>query len=203
MRLPRLQARDLLLAPTLLSLVRLPLAVLFPLVVSDAAMAFAVLCAAGLSDVLDGWLARRLRQATPIGAVVDPVADKVFALTVVITLVLHDRIPVWGVAALAAREILELPLLAWVLFSRHAPRRTPAEAPQQPMDEPEVNARANIPGKIATILQFGAVLSSIALPNILTVMLVVTAISGVSAGSTYWLRALKQVRNRRNKFKQI
>lgn len=189
MRLPRLQARDLLLPPNILSLMRLPLALLFPMVVGNAVSAFAVLCAAGLTDVFDGWLARRNGQVTAVGAIVDPVADKVFAITVVLTLVLHQRIPAWGIFALTAREILELPLLLWVLATRHGAAWKMGNAPA---DEPEVIARANVPGKLATVFQFCAVLSAIALPNMLNVLLAVAAIAGGLAGVAYWMRALRQ-----------
>lgn len=189
MKLPRLHARDLLLPPNILSLLRLPLAVLFPFVVGDAVQSFAVLCAAGLTDVFDGWLARRHNQVTAIGAIVDPVADKAFAITVVVTLVLHQRIPAWGIAALTTREILELPLLLWVFAVRHGPKRNPAR------EEPEVIARANVPGKLATVFQFCAVLSAIALPAILNVLLGIAAAAGAMAGIAYWIRALSQQKN--------
>ena len=68
-------ARDLLLVPSLVSMARLPLAALFPWVVDRPAAAVSVLLAAGLTDVLDGWLARRLHQETAIGAVADAISD--------------------------------------------------------------------------------------------------------------------------------
>ena len=56
----------------------------------------------------------------------------------------------------------------------------------------EVIARANVPGKLATVFQFCAVLSAIALPNMLNVLLAVAAIAGGLAGVAYWMRALGQ-----------
>lgn len=67
---PRLSAADL------LTLVRLPLAVLF-VVVDSTPVRLAVLVIAALTDFSDGWVARRF-GASRIGAVLDPVADKLF-----------------------------------------------------------------------------------------------------------------------------
>jgi CDP-diacylglycerol--glycerol-3-phosphate 3-phosphatidyltransferase/cardiolipin synthase len=180
--MPTYHAADLGRAPNVISLLRLPLAALFPLVVDDVRAAMTVLLLGGLTDVLDGWLARRLGQVTAVGAVVDPIADKVFAATVMLTLLFHQRIPAWAVPALLSREILEAPLVLWVLFSRRLRGMRKAEA------------RANVPGKLATVVQFVAVLSAIAAPDLLTAALVAAALTGAAAGASYWNRELARVR---------
>ena len=174
-RLSTFHAADLGRAPNVLSMMRLPLAALFPLVVDDAPAALAVLAAAGLTDVLDGWLARRSGQTTTVGAVVDPIADKVFAATVVITLLYHRQMPGWALPPLLSREILEAPLVIWVLLTRRARRS---------------EARANVPGKLATTVQFAAVLSAIAAPSLVSVTLIAAAVAGGAAGVSYWAREL-------------
>jgi len=174
----RYRLADLTLLPNVLSALRLPLAALFPFVASNAPAALAVLLAAALTDVLDGWLARRTGQVTAVGAVVDPIADKVFAATVVITLLHQQKMPLWALPALLSREILEAPLVVWVLVSHtfRGRRRTAA--------------RANLPGKLATTVQFVAVLSAIAAPDLLDVTLVGAAVAGLLAGISYWHREL-------------
>ena len=82
-----LSEKDLVLVPNLLSGARVPLAVAFPLAAGNAPLALGILGFAGLTDVLDGWAARKLGQATPVGALVDGIADKVFAASVLGTLV--------------------------------------------------------------------------------------------------------------------
>jgi len=180
--MPQYRVADLGLVPNVLSMLRLPLAAVFPFVVNNAPLALAVLCAAGLTDVLDGWLARRTGQLTAVGAVVDPIADKVFATTVVVTLLYYRRIPLWSLPALLAREILEAPLVAWVLLS---PKFRGARREE---------ARANIPGKLATTVQFVAVLSAIALPELVDAALVAALCAGVLAGISYWARELERAR---------
>jgi cardiolipin synthase len=169
---------DLARPPNLLSLARLPLAVLFPFASRSAPASLAVLGLAGLTDVLDGWLARKTGAETALGAVVDPVADKAFVLSVMVTLLAEGRLPRWGIPALLTREILEAPLLVWVL----------ARGPRGPRGE----ARANVPGKVATAAQFAAVLSAIVWPRVLPAALGITAVAGGVAGIGYWMRELRR-----------
>jgi cardiolipin synthase (CMP-forming) len=180
--MPTYHAADLGRAPNVISMLRLPLAVIFPLVVDHVSAALFVLIAAGLTDVLDGWLARRSGHTTAVGAVVDPIADKVFAFTVMITLLYLGRMPFWALPALLAREILEAPLVLWVLFSRRYRGARRAEA------------RANIPGKIATTVQFAAVLAALTAPKLVGPMLILAAMTGLAAGVSYWTRELERAK---------
>ena len=103
---------------------------------------------AGLTDVLDGWAARKLGQATPVGALVDGISDKVFAASVLGTLVATGMLSPLGALLLATRELGELPLAVRVLTSKRA-RLT------------EIDRRANRLGKVATVLEFATVLAVI------------------------------------------
>jgi CDP-diacylglycerol---glycerol-3-phosphate 3-phosphatidyltransferase len=62
--------------------------------------------AAMATDQVDGWLARRHGRSTTLGTLLDPVADKVLVLAVLIVLVDGGVFPGWMVAAIVAREIL-------------------------------------------------------------------------------------------------
>ncbi len=178
----RFRSRDLWLVPSLLSLSRLPLAVAFPLVQPSRAWAFLILAFAGGSDVLDGWYARRFKQVTPTGAVLDPVTDKLFALSVVITLVATRALPLSGILLLTTREIGELPLLVWFLLSSRAWRARATEA------------EANVPGKLATALQFASIVAALIRSSYTEALLFATAGAGAVAAVTYWIRELKAVR---------
>lgn len=108
--------------PNLLSILRL--ALLVPILAflkqGDAAgdrWAVALLLAAGLSDLLDGALARRRGAISPSGKVVDPIADKVLIVGLVVFLMLERGFPGWLVAAVVVRDV-GLVLAALVLFRR-------------------------------------------------------------------------------------
>jgi cardiolipin synthase len=176
------RTRDLWRVPGLLSLARVPLAAAFPLVLPWPPAALGLLVAAGLSDILDGWYARRFRQVTPTGAAIDPVTDKVFVLTVAVTLVLSGRLSAVDVLLISTREIGELPLVLWIVTSRHA-RTLRAAHPS-----------ANAPGKLATIFQFATAAAALFRLQELGGLVVATAVVGVFAAATYWLRALRDGR---------
>jgi cardiolipin synthase len=165
-------------APNLVSLLRVPLALAFPLVADSPPAAITVLGLAGASDVLDGLLARRLGAVTPLGAVIDPLADKLFALSAMGSLLALHRLPWWGVPALLARELLEAPLLVRGLRRRRRGDR--AEVPS-----------SNAAGKLATVAQSAALVAAIAAPWALPPALGVAAIAAVVAGVVYWRRELR------------
>lgn len=60
---------------------------------------------ASLTDLLDGWLARRNRQITALGQWLDPLADKLLVLGALISLVQLERAPAWMVTILVGREL--------------------------------------------------------------------------------------------------
>lgn len=67
-----------------------------------AAVLLAVL---GATDWVDGQLARRLRQVSTLGKVLDPLADRLLLVTAVISIVVVGAVPVWVAAVAAAREL--------------------------------------------------------------------------------------------------
>ena len=68
--------------------------------------ATAVFAAAMTTDQIDGWLARRQGQTSALGSVLDPVADKVLVLAMLIMVVGAGAFPAWMVALIVAREFL-------------------------------------------------------------------------------------------------
>lgn len=107
--------------PNALSLLRILLApaVGFFLFRDQPGAALPLLAAAALSDALDGWLARRLDAATPLGASLDPVADKLLAAAVFVGLAGSGRLPWWLVALVLGRDVLILAFAAWAMrFTR-------------------------------------------------------------------------------------
>ncbi|CAN5842731.1 CDP-alcohol phosphatidyltransferase family protein [soil metagenome] len=79
--------------------------------------AVALLFVAGITDLLDGWLARRRGAVSPSGKVVDPLADKVLIGGLVIYLTLARDFPLWLLVAVVARDVA-LMAGAWLFFRR-------------------------------------------------------------------------------------
>lgn len=66
----------------------------------------AIFSAASLTDVLDGFFARRRRTVTTIGRLLDPVADKLLVSAALIMLIPLGRVPAWMVFLIISREIV-------------------------------------------------------------------------------------------------
>ena len=100
--------------PNILSFARLlgvPVFLWLVLVPQADVAAFCLLVAAGVSDWVDGYLARRLDQRSRLGVLLDPLADRLYIAATLIGLALRGIVPWWLVAILAARELLLLALL--------------------------------------------------------------------------------------------
>ena len=95
--------------PNLLSGLRLagvPLFLWLVLGPEEDAWALVVLMVSGVTDFLDGWLARKLNQQSALGQILDPVADRLYILAVVVGLALRDIIPWWLAVSLPLRDLL-------------------------------------------------------------------------------------------------
>ncbi|MBX7267013.1 CDP-alcohol phosphatidyltransferase family protein [Micromonospora sp. Llam7] len=115
------QSRDQVLTwPNLISLIRLlgvPLFLYLFLVVRADVAALVVLAVGGTSDWVDGWIARRLRQVSHLGELLDPLADRLYILATLVAFTARDVVPWQFTAALLAREALLLGSLA--VLRRH------------------------------------------------------------------------------------
>jgi cardiolipin synthase len=83
--------------PTALTLLRATLVpgIVLSLIERRLPLALALYVVAGLSDVADGWIARRTGQTTQLGTVLDPIVDIVFNLSVLAALAVSDLMPFW------------------------------------------------------------------------------------------------------------
>ena len=138
--------------PNLLSLSRLPLGGVFWVALgptptmTNAVLAIGVMALAALTDVLDGTIARRRGMSTAgMGSWLDPICDKLFVGAVLAALHFERGVPLWLLAVIVARELMQLPMvLVYRAFPtlRHWLR---------------YDFRASHLGKTATIVQFLAI----------------------------------------------
>ncbi len=109
---------------TLGRLLSVPLAIWLILDGADVA-AFWLFIAAGVSDGIDGWIAKRFDQKSELGALLDPLADKALLVAVYVTLGWQAVLPSWLVILVVARDIM---ILGGYLLSGtigEAPRASP------------------------------------------------------------------------------
>ncbi len=94
--------------PNIISIIRLggvPLFLWLVLGPEADGWALGVLMLSGISDYVDGYLARRLNQMSKLGEILDPVADRLYILAVVFGLAWRDIIPWWLALLLPARDL--------------------------------------------------------------------------------------------------
>ncbi len=100
--------------PNLLSAARLlgvPLFLWLVLGPEQDGWALVVLMVSGFTDWLDGFLARTLNQSSRLGQLLDPLADRLYIIAVVVGLAVREIIPVWLAVLLLLRDVLLLSLV--------------------------------------------------------------------------------------------
>jgi phosphatidylglycerophosphate synthase len=169
--------------PNVLSLSRIPLGFVFWVAlgqgVANAVLPFGVLAAAAVTDVLDGYFARRSgADPSGTGSWLDPICDKLFVAAVLVALYVQRRVPLEVLALIMARELLQLPM-AFIYRTSATLRRWL-----------RYDFRASWLGKGATVAQFLAV-SALILDHVLAWRLAVLAFAlGLLALGDYVRRAI-------------
>ncbi len=106
--------------PNALSVLRLlgiPVFIFFALVREQDVIAITILAIAGVTDYLDGKLARAWNQTSDLGAMLDPVADRIYILATLIVLYQREAINLWVILVLLFRDAV-LALMTLVLKVR-------------------------------------------------------------------------------------
>jgi cardiolipin synthase len=94
--------------PNIISAIRILLVVPIALALAQQRLALSILlfALAGASDAADGFLARRFGWQSELGAVLDPIADKLLMAAAFVTLSLLKLVPLWLMAAAVARDVI-------------------------------------------------------------------------------------------------
>jgi cardiolipin synthase (CMP-forming) len=138
-------------------------------------LAFGLFVGAGISDAVDGWLARVRQARSALGAILDPLADKTLLVTVYVTLAAVGVLPDWLAILVVFRDLLIIGgfLMLWVLG-------------QKPLVRPIFVSKLN------TTLQIGLAALALALagfnlhaPGLLEAAVLATAASTLVSGGAY------------------
>jgi CDP-diacylglycerol--glycerol-3-phosphate 3-phosphatidyltransferase len=103
--------RDILNAPNAITVVRIAM---IPVILAftyyegrvNSFVAGVLFAITGATDFLDGWMARRTNTVTVVGKFLDPLADKLIVMSILIMLVHLGRVPAWLVILILAREFM-------------------------------------------------------------------------------------------------
>lgn len=106
--------------PNIITLARIALAPVLILLLKDQdyAAGLVVFVVAGASDALDGYLAKRLNVQSRLGAILDPVADKLLLVSTYVMLTVLGHIPFWLVLVVVFRDLLIVG--GYMLYTSHA-----------------------------------------------------------------------------------
>jgi cardiolipin synthase (CMP-forming) len=105
--------------PNLITLARILLVpvMVWAIAAGEMKIAFLLFLVAGLSDLIDGFLAKRFNMATELGAFLDPLADKALIVSIYVTLGIAGAIPRWLVILVVSRDIMIVGavILSWLM----------------------------------------------------------------------------------------
>ena len=91
---------------------------------SQMEIAFAIFIVAGVSDAIDGFLAKRFNMASELGALLDPLADKALLVSIYVSLGIWGALPRWIVILVVSRDIMIVSavIVSW-LFGKPIPMK--------------------------------------------------------------------------------
>lgn len=117
------QTDRVLTVPNGLSLARLLLVPVFAylIVTREDGWALVVLAFSGITDFLDGYLARLWHQESALGTLLDPAADRLYILSTLLGLAYRELIPWWLVALVVARDVVLLAVLPGLARNGYGP----------------------------------------------------------------------------------
>ena len=105
--------------PNLITLGRILLVpvVVWAITAGEMRAAFALFLAAGVTDAVDGFLAKRFKMQTELGAYLDPLADKAMLVSIYVALGIIEAIPRWLVILVVSRDIMIVGavILSWLV----------------------------------------------------------------------------------------
>jgi phosphatidylglycerophosphate synthase len=151
--------------PNTISLSRVVLALAFVLV-SEPWDRMALIAVAGLTDVMDGWLARRRKTESTAGALLDPLADRIFVLVAISTYLIEGKLTTGQYFIFLTRDIATA---VGFVVAKIIPVLRPAVF------------RARMLGKIVTVLQLITLATVIVLPEVSRILILTIGVVSVAS----------------------
>lgn len=176
--------------PNLITGFRILLAV--PLVITlhtgHYTIALITLVVAGISDGLDGYLARRWNCISRLGAILDPISDKALLVSCYVTLGVMGQLPLWLVALVLLRDVI---IISGATAYHYLIGRVEME--------PTIISKVNTLFQIVLVVTVIMSCSIMAIPDtVITVLIYLVAFTTLSSGIGYvWKWSLRALQNRK------
>lgn len=163
------------LIPNFLTLLRLFLALLFPFI--EGRYYVGVVVAALLTEFFDGFLARKFKVTSHFGEIMDPIADKVFFVSVILTLAPQKNLDIWQLVQISIRELAVLVGTVFLLIVGLKNSKSFQYIGKM---------RPNIWGKITTFFHYLIFFNILFSAEISKILLAVTLTVGILASIQYY-----------------
>jgi cardiolipin synthase len=174
--------------PNLITLGRILLVpvVVWAIAAGEMLLAFSLFLVAGLSDAVDGYLAKRFNMTSELGAYLDPLADKALIVSIYVTLGIAGTIPRWLVILVVSRDIMIVGavMLSWLIGS-------PLKV--KPLLVSKLNTVAQIAFACLVLAALGFSFRAEAAITAMMVVVAVTTLLSVAAYLAEWVRHMNSV----------
>ena len=171
--------------PNLLTVFRVAAVPVLVLLLKDQAylLALIVFVLAGISDGLDGYIAKRFDCVTQFGAILDPVADKLLLVSSFGMLTFLGHLPFWLLVVVVFRDLLIIGGYL-ILFTLNG------TVPMNPSNVSKVNTAMQI---LLVVFVLAALAELVNVPLLVDVLVVVVTVTTVSSGAHYvWFWGLRR-----------
>ena len=169
--------------PNIITLGRI---ILVPVIVwaiasSQMEIAFAIFVIAGVSDAVDGFLAKRFNMASELGALLDPLADKALIVSIYISLGIAGALPIFLVILVVSRDIMIVSgfMLSWLIGK---------PMPVRPLAISKVNTVAQIFLATFVLAEQGFHFNSALLSAIVVLLVAVLTVLSIAFYLAEWVR---------------
>ncbi|HLT00815.1 MAG TPA: CDP-alcohol phosphatidyltransferase family protein [Geminicoccaceae bacterium] len=153
------------------------------IVAENLLAAFWLFVVAGISDALDGFVAKRFNARTNLGSYLDPLADKVLLDGIYLALAMGQWLPAWLVALVIARDLL-------IVFGAAMIRRRNAVFRPEPLLIGKINTFAQMVLAACALANMGGLVE---MATAVDVLVIVVALTTLLSGAGYAAQALRSV----------
>jgi len=177
--------------PNIITLGRIILVPVIVWAIASAQMevAFSIFIIAGVSDAVDGFLAKRFNMTSELGALLDPLADKALLVSIYVALGIWGALPLWIVILVVSRDIMIVSavIVSW-LFEK--------PVPMKPLMVSKLNTVAQVALAALILASLGFNFKPLPYDRILMGLVTVLTLVSVSLYLVEWVRHMSTIEAR-------